>query len=289
MSNLADFDPNRYESLVNSWLKAEEGGEQFPVNFDDAWKIAGYSNKGNAKRKLTMRNSFLKESRDYQIQKGEVFIQSDKSALCGRSSDLILLTTDAFKHFCLMAETEQGELIRQYFIEAEKAWKLVQAHRPEVAEEMEVLKMKLEIAKNEAIKAQAEATKAQCDEKAIELRQYIVTALPEPLQQKILGYKEVKAIEYRDRILDPSETVIRNGETINKTQLCQRYGILTRNGSPDYRRLNQLLTEHRLIAPEYWDTIPSLRENLEFKREYLHLLDHALLIDSRQMYIGESE
>lgn len=271
MTNLTHFNPEDYSQLVERWLQAEQNGEQFPVDFDLAWKMAGYARKDIAKRRL----SKLKKSIDFSTEEW-------KSGQRGRSSDLILLTTDAFKHFCLMAETEQGELIRQYFIEAEKAWKLVQAHRPEVAEEMEILKLKAEIAKNEAIRAQA-------DQKTIELRQYIVTALPEPLQQKILGYKEVKTIEYRDRILDTSETVIRNGETINKTQLCQRYGILTRNGSPDYRRLNQLLTEHRLIAPEYWDTIPSLRENLEFKREYLHLLDHALLIDSRQMYIGESE
>lgn len=40
-----------------------------------------------------------------------------------------------------MAETEQGEQIRQYFIESEKKWKLTQEHHPEVAIDVEGLRL----------------------------------------------------------------------------------------------------------------------------------------------------
>jgi phage anti-repressor protein len=59
-------------------------------------------------------NSLLVENQDYIIQQG--VYQSVKSDLSGRSSDSIYLTIDAFKQFCLMAETEKGREIRQYFI-----------------------------------------------------------------------------------------------------------------------------------------------------------------------------
>ena len=147
MSNLARFNPEDYSQLVERWLQAEQKGEQFPVDFDLAWKIAGYSKKSNARRRLESKSSYLKLGRDYTITEGTVLLQSEQSALCGRSSDLILLTCDAFKHFCLMAETEQGEQVRQYFIEAEKRWRLVQEHRPQVSAEIERLQMELAIAK----------------------------------------------------------------------------------------------------------------------------------------------
>ncbi|WP_016950005.1 hypothetical protein [Anabaena sp. PCC 7108] len=105
--------------LIEQWLKQEEEGVQFPVDFDVAWKIAGYCDKATGKRKLVSKKSFLKQDQDYQIEKG-IFRRSTESELCGRSSDLIKMTCDAFKHFCLLAQTETGHKTRQYFIECEK-------------------------------------------------------------------------------------------------------------------------------------------------------------------------
>ena len=123
MTNLAvnGFD---VEALINEWLRQEQEGIQFPVDFEIAWQLAGYADKGKGKRRLTSNSSFLLEKEDYVIEKGEV-TRTGKSELSGRSSDLILLTCDAFKQFCLIAETEQGRQIRQYFIETEKKYKAV--------------------------------------------------------------------------------------------------------------------------------------------------------------------
>jgi hypothetical protein len=134
MTDLTRFNPEDYGKLVTRWLKAEQEGVEFPVEFDIAWKLAGYARKDHAKRRITSKSSYLKEGRDYLPTSGEWLVS-------GRSSDSMLLTCDAFKHFCLMAETEQGEQIRQYFIESEKKWRLTQEHHPEVAIDIEGLRL----------------------------------------------------------------------------------------------------------------------------------------------------
>jgi len=92
-------------------MASEKAGDKFPVPFDTAWGVAGYARKDNAKRVLIR-----------SLAKGEQYISSDlrKTLQGGRPSELIDLSIDGFKHFCLMAETVEGKQIRQYFIEADK-------------------------------------------------------------------------------------------------------------------------------------------------------------------------
>lgn len=105
--------------LIDSWLKAEQEGEQFAVPFDMAWVIAGYARKDNAKKKL---ESFLEKGSDYSADLRNI----------GRGKPLeeIRLTCNALKELCMVSKTEQGKATRLYFIEAEKKWKLVQQHAP---------------------------------------------------------------------------------------------------------------------------------------------------------------
>ena len=56
--SLANFKPEDYAALVERWLKAEKEGNQFPVEFDIAWQIAGYSRKDHGKRLLTEKRLF---------------------------------------------------------------------------------------------------------------------------------------------------------------------------------------------------------------------------------------
>ena len=78
---------------------------RFPVPFDMAWTIAGYSRKDSAKRYLP---------KAYQ---GELYHVCYKET-AGRPLEEIWLSFDGFKHVCLMADTEMGHQTRQYFIEA---------------------------------------------------------------------------------------------------------------------------------------------------------------------------
>ncbi|MFM6308184.1 MAG: hypothetical protein ACKPGB_07930, partial [Dolichospermum sp.] len=150
------------QNLIDTWLEQEQNGNQFPVDFDIAWQIAGYARKDHAKRRL----SKLVKGEDFSSEKG-------KTSQSGRFSEIINLTCDAFKHFCLLAETEQGREIRQYFIECEKKWKLVEKHRPEVADEIEILHLKLQL-------AQAETQKALAEKAVLDTRHLIVATCPEP-------------------------------------------------------------------------------------------------------------
>lgn len=75
-------------SLLDSWIEAERNGVKFPVPFDMAYPMAGYSRKDNAKRVL----SYLVEGVDYSI------ISQQNTG--GRPSQLVMINVKAFKFFC---------------------------------------------------------------------------------------------------------------------------------------------------------------------------------------------
>lgn len=263
------------ESLIDSWLEAEVKGEKFPVPFDLAWQIAGYSTKANGKRKLN------------KLQK-EVDFSSDlmKNRQRGRSEENLKMTCDAFKHFCLMAETEEGRNIRQYFVEAEKKWRIVQQQFSEVAEEVEAITFQQhqdilsKQIKLEELKAQA----IQSELALVQFRHLITSTCPEPVQQKVLGYQVVEHIEYRDRIIKDDQ-LINDGSTINKTTLCRRYGILTKNGKPDYKTLNHYLSK---MPNDSFTLSAVIQENQELRRDFLSILDRLVEQSDRQMWFGEN-
>lgn len=101
------------QALVDGWLESERNGEQFPVDFDIAWQIAGYSRKDNAKRSL---KNFLHEGEDFRLL-------SVRKSNGGRGSEEFRLTCDAFKELCMLSRSEQGKATRLYFIDAEKKLK----------------------------------------------------------------------------------------------------------------------------------------------------------------------
>lgn len=213
-------------TLLDDWVKAERSGINFPVPFEAAWRIAEYSNKANAKQ------SGLRSLKKDKQFSSEIM----KTPGGGRSSELINLSVDGFKHFCLMANTEAGENVRQYFIDAEDKWRLVQKVAPQVAQEVELLKIKRDIATQEAIAAVAQ-------EKALALRHWANTALEPADRDRVLGVTEIKTIEYRKTVVDNSGFVLNAGDTLNKGQLCQEFGFVTRSGNPDYKAINLLLEE----------------------------------------------
>lgn len=143
---------------------------------------------------------------------------------------------------------------------------------------VEEMKLKIELAK-------LERDKAELEHRTITLRHTVVQTCPEHIQQKILGYQLVEKTEYRDRIIKDDE-LIRDGNTLNKTQLCRRYGYLTRNGSPDYRKLNHALSRVGLPS-EAWKLTAAIQENTELRTEYLQDLDQEMVRVERQLFLGE--
>lgn len=142
---------------------------------------------------------------------------------------------------------------------------------------IEEMKLKIELAR-------LESQKAQADLALTDLRYTITQTCPEPVQQKILGYQLVEKVEYRDRIIQ-NESVINDGNTLNKTELCRRYGIMTKNNKPDFKRLNVML--ERFNTEEAWEMSAYIQESYQFKREYLPQLDDFIYYGNRQLNIGE--
>ena len=94
-----------------------DGGESFPVDFDLAWQWLGYSRKDHAVRKL----KHFREGRDF-LKLGEI------SAT--KPIQRFWLSIDCFKSLGMMAQTDQGDLIREYFIDCEKIAKAATAIKP---------------------------------------------------------------------------------------------------------------------------------------------------------------
>jgi phage anti-repressor protein len=87
----------------------------FHIDFDFSWKKLEYSKKENAKRTL---ESTLEKDFDY-------YSEMSNNQTRGKPKEIIKLTCDGFKQFCLQAPTPKGKLIRKYFIEAEKRWHML--------------------------------------------------------------------------------------------------------------------------------------------------------------------
>lgn len=95
-------------------INALESKEAFPIDFEDVWNTAGYSRKSNAFRFL--KKLSLKEGKDYCSR-------VSKSPTAGRSSDVTLLTIDAFKFFLAKSNTDEGDANLWSLIEIEKAYR----------------------------------------------------------------------------------------------------------------------------------------------------------------------
>jgi phage anti-repressor protein len=103
------------DSFVRKAIEAEIHQEKYPINFDEVWHLIGYARKDSAVRAL--RNK-LEEYLDWIVSHNEV----ENSE--GRQAGNYKLSVDAFKMFCMMAETEEGRETRLYFIRAEAKYRL---------------------------------------------------------------------------------------------------------------------------------------------------------------------
>lgn len=108
-------------SLLDAWIASEQKGERFPVPFDIAWGLAGYSTKASAKRALK------------DVEASHVSTQMLNKPSSNASGvtqfESITLSIDGLKDFCLLAKTEEGRNIRKYFVQAEKELRQLKLER----------------------------------------------------------------------------------------------------------------------------------------------------------------
>lgn len=96
--------------------------EEFPVDFDDAWRWIGYSRKDAAK--LALQNAGFIEGSDFRV-----FHRIMENSSGGRPSEQICLSIDCFKSFSMMAGTAKGREVRQYFLRCERQLKSILQER----------------------------------------------------------------------------------------------------------------------------------------------------------------
>ena len=93
------------------FLRPENKGK-FIIDLDETYSWIGYSTKGNAATKLT---STFTEDVDYKLA-----FAIAKASYGGHNKKQILMTTECFKAFCLIAQTDKGKQIRTYFLKMEE-------------------------------------------------------------------------------------------------------------------------------------------------------------------------
>lgn len=114
---------NISDSLVFRLLQSND---EYPIDFDDAWKWLGFSRKDSAKRHF-LSCGFV-EGVDYVIlhltveSDNHVGLSPQEKAVLQNKKD-IKLAIDCFKSWAMMAGTSQGKKVRLYFLECEKRLK----------------------------------------------------------------------------------------------------------------------------------------------------------------------
>jgi phage anti-repressor protein len=111
-----------YQELETTFVSIIKSEDRFPVSFNAAWRWIGYARKDNAVKALL--NNFV-ENADFHLLRNKA-----EQVSGAKHVNEYRLTTDCFKSFCMMAGTEKGKEVRQYYLKLEKAW-----NTPEAVEE----------------------------------------------------------------------------------------------------------------------------------------------------------
>lgn len=98
-----------------------ESDKQFPIELDQAWQWLGYAQKQNA---LNTLKAYFEEGFDFSCS-------NMKSPTGGRPGHSYYLTVDCFKELGMLAKTEQGKLVRKYFLDCERIAKRTIAPDPQ--------------------------------------------------------------------------------------------------------------------------------------------------------------
>jgi phage anti-repressor protein len=120
----AEARPVEVDEVETDWeagvKAAAESDEEFPINFEDAWRWVQYSTKQKGKDRLI---ADFKLGTDYVLLNQKV----EQSGRGGHNRQTILLTSDCFKQFCMMANTSRGKEVRLYFLQCERELKRLKA------------------------------------------------------------------------------------------------------------------------------------------------------------------
>jgi phage anti-repressor protein len=113
-TNFNDKEQQLFVSSFYCYLNYDSKND-FVINFNDIWKLLGYTRKDNAKRLL---EKIFTEDIDYKIllRRSE---EQKNDTRGGHNKEDIMLTINAFKKFCLKSDTKKADEIHEYYIKLE--------------------------------------------------------------------------------------------------------------------------------------------------------------------------
>lgn len=258
-------------------LSLVQSTEQFPVDFDAGWKWLGYSTKQKAKNKLT--NNF-EQGIDYQLNQMVKRVEGNRGGGSVRFES-INLSVDCFKSLAMMAGTAKGKEVRRYFLECERIAKQAVEIVPAQAQEIERLKLELELAR-------AQESTARTQERLMQATNAIATLHGSGMVALILGkpdavithtevVEKTVAVDAKGRVLAQSD-----GMTIG--YLTKRLGF--KNNDQTWQWLNSVqLGKDSGI----WSRELTAHPTLKLPREFLPQIQRlfAYQMGNRQLLLGE--
>lgn len=251
-----------WEALLEQWMQQEQEGIEFPVPLHDYWFIAGHSTK---RKCFDLAKSILEKGVDYYSPIGS------KKPGRGRPSEKLQVSTAALEHLCLAAKTEQGKQVRELYRQSKRKWDLVKKHQPQIAQEVELLQLRNELAKTEQ-----STLRLKADIATMHGQQFALAAMGKDDQ---LVEVEKPVIE----VVDQKTGVKFKGQTLTqvKTYLEKKTGQKFKSGADLKRKLEAVGFGHliaqtpRVILQDY---IPD---------ELLDEAYGALNTQDRQILLGE--
>ena len=95
--------------------------EPFPINIEVLIEMKVYDRKDNCKTKLN--KNFILDT-DFKVQKATPELSGvAKKGGSGLLKENIMLTVDCFKSMCMLANSETGKQVKNYYLDLEKIFK----------------------------------------------------------------------------------------------------------------------------------------------------------------------
>ncbi len=123
-----DEEKRMFSMSFRSYLKNDPNLD-FVIDLDSVWRWIGYDNKGNAKRALLKSERFIENvhytTQFFDSQSGEAKNATENNTReeerrGGHNKEIIIMSINTFKKFCMMAGTSQADKLHDYYIKLEQ-------------------------------------------------------------------------------------------------------------------------------------------------------------------------
>jgi len=258
-------------------LTLAQSTDQFPVDFDAAWKWIGYSTKQKAKNKLT--NNF-EISIDYHINQTVKLVKRFQGG--GSGIEDIRLNIDCFKSLGMMAGTQKGKEVRRYFLECERIAKKATEIIPAQSQEIERLKLELELARAQESTARTQERLMQATNAIANLHGTGMVALILGKPDAVITHTEV--IEKTIAVDSKTGRVLAQSDGLTIGYLTKRLGF--KNNEQTWQWLNSVQLGKDSGA---WAKELTAHPTLKLPRQLLPQVQRlfAYQVGNRQLLLGE--